>query len=113
MAHREATFPRFDMVVLALSPRIRRGVYAFVGLVELAIYAVVMWYVLRFTWQGIVDDRTMQIGADFWPIWPVLVMMPLAFFLMMLEMGRLVWSDMRGPRDDAPSSDNDNVSAAF
>jgi len=47
------------------------------------------------------------------PIWPVLVMMPLAFFLMMLEMGRLVWNDMRGPRDDAPSSDNDNVSAAF
>jgi TRAP-type C4-dicarboxylate transport system permease small subunit len=113
MAHREATFPRFDMVVLALSPRIRRGVYVFVGLVELAIYAVVMWYVLRFTWQGIVDDRTMQIGADFWPIWPVLVMMPLAFFLMLLEMVRLVWLDMRGEREDPPSSDNDNVSAAF
>lgn len=113
MAHREATFPRFDMVVLALSPRIRRAVYVFVGLVELAIYAVVMWYVLRFTWQGILDDRTMQIGADFWPIWPVLVMMPLAFFLMMLEMGRLVWNDMRGERKDPPSSDNDNVSAAF
>ena len=113
MAHREATFPRFDMVVLALSPRIRRWVCVFVGLVELVIYAVVMWYVLRFTWRGIVDDRTMQIGADFWPIWPVLVMMPLAFFLMMLEMGRLVWKDMLGPRNDAPPSDNDNVSAAF
>lgn len=113
MAHREATFPRFDMVVNALPPVPRRAVHVLVGLVELAVYAVVMWYVLRFTWQGIVDDRTMQIGADFWPIWPVLVMMPLAFFLMMLEMGRLVWRDMRGEREEPPSSGNDNVSAAF
>lgn len=113
LAHREATFPRFDMVVLALSPRVRRWVYVFVGLVELAIYAVVLWYVMRFTWKGILDDRTMQIGADFWPIWPVLVMMPLAFFLMMLEMGRLVWCDMRGERQDPPTADGDNVSAAF
>ena len=55
----------------------------------------------------------MQIGADFWPIWPVLVMMPLAFFLMMLEMGRLVWNDLTGERQETPLSDNDNVSAAF
>lgn len=113
MAHREATFPRFDMVVLAMSRRIRRVVYVSIGLVELAIYAVVMWYVLRFTWQSIADDRTMQIGADFWPIWPVLVMMPLAFFLMMLEMVRLVWLDMTAERAELSSSCNDNVSAAF
>jgi TRAP-type C4-dicarboxylate transport system permease small subunit len=113
MAHREATFPRFDTVVLALPPRLRRAVQVFVGLVELAVYAVVMWYVLRFTWKGILDDRTMQIGADFWPIWPVLVMMPLAFGLMMLEMLRLVWCGMRGERETPPSSANDNVSAAF
>lgn len=113
MAHREATFPRFDMLVNAMSPGVRRVVQVLVGVVELAVYAVVMWYVLRFTWQGMADDRTMQIGADFWPIWPVLVMMPLAFFLMMLEMLRLVWCDIRGERQQAPASGNDNVSAAF
>ncbi|GLS14820.1 TRAP transporter small permease [Hydrogenophaga electricum] len=113
MAHREATFPRFDMLVNAMPARVRRAVQVLVGVVELAIYAVVMWYVLRFTWQSIVEDRTMQVGADFWPMWPVLVMMPLAFFLMMLEMLRLVWKDLRGEGHPPPASGNDNVSAAF
>lgn len=112
MAYREGTFPRFDMLVNALPAGVRRVVQVVVGMVELLVYAVVMWYVLRFTWQSILDDRTMQIGSDFWPIWPVLVMMPLAFLLMMLEMIRLVWGNMRGKRHEPPSSDN-NVSAAF
>lgn len=113
LAHREGSFPRFDMLVEALAPVWQRWVRLLVGAVELAVYAVVMWYVLRFTWQGILEDRTMQIGTDFWPMWPVLVMMPLAFFLMMLEMLRQIWNDIcgRGPGADAP--EKEPVSAAF
>ena len=81
--------------------------------VEFAVHAVVMWYVLRFTWKGIEIDRTMQIGTDFWPVWPVLVMMPLAFGLMMLEMGRLIWHDIRAQGADPQHRETDNVSAAF
>lgn len=113
LAHREGTFPRFDMVVNAMPAGARRFVLATVLLVELAIYAVVMWYVLRFTWQSIQADRTMQIGTDFWPVWPLLVMMPLAFALMMLEMCRLVWRDIRVADIDAERRETDNVSAAF
>lgn len=113
MAHREGTFPRFDMVVNAIPQRLRRYVLVGVLLVEFAVHAVVMWYVLRFTWKSIAIDRTMQIGTDFWPVWPILVMMPLAFALMMLEMGRLIWRDLRAQSLDAERSETDNVSAAF
>jgi TRAP-type C4-dicarboxylate transport system permease small subunit len=113
LAHRQGTFPRFDMVVNALPMRLRRHVLVAVLLVEFAIYAFVMWYVLRFTWQSIEADRTMQIGTDFWPVWPILVMMPLAFALMMLEMGRLIWQDIRMSGVDAQRQETDNVSAAF
>lgn len=113
LAHREGTFPRFDMVVNALPPAVRRPVTVAVLIVEFAIYAVVMWYVLRFTWKSIEVDRTMQIGTDFWPVWPILVMMPVAFALMMLEMGRLVWRDIRSRGVDAQPRETDNVSAAF
>lgn len=113
LAHRQGTFPRFDMVVNALPMRLRRNVLVAVLLVEFAIYAFVMWYVLRFTWQSIEADRTMQIGTDFWPVWPILVMMPLAFALMMLEMGRLIWQDIRMSGVDAQRRETDNVSAAF
>jgi len=113
LAHRQGTFPRFDMVVNGLSPNARRWVNAVVLLVELVVYAVVMWYVLRFTWTSIENDRTMQIGTDFWPIWPILVMLPLAFALMMLEMCRLVWDEISGASLQRAKAESDNVNAAF
>lgn len=113
LAHRQGTFPRFDMVVNSFSPNARRWVNAVVLLVELVVYAVVMWYVLRFTWTSIENDRTMQIGTDFWPIWPILVMLPLAFALMMLEMCRLVWDEISGASLQRAKAESDNVNAAF
>jgi len=105
LAHRQGTFPRFDMVVNVLPRRVRRWVQVFVLLVELVLYAVLMWYVLRFTWSSISGGRTMQIGTGFWPIWPILVMVPLAFGLMMLEMCRLAWLHMRGAPDAEESAE--------
>lgn len=113
LAHREGIFPRFDMVVNALPATVRRVAEVAVLVVEFVIYAVVMWYVLRFTWNGIEADRTMQIGTDFWPLWPILVMMPLAFALMMLEMARLIWRDVRAGGVALQRRETDNVSAAF
>lgn len=113
LAHRQGTFPRFDMVINSFSPATRRWVNAVVLLVELVVYAVVMWYVLRFTWTSIENDRTMQIGTDFWPIWPILVMLPLAFALMMLEMCRLVWDEISGASLQRAKAESDNVNAAF
>lgn len=113
LAHRQGTFPRFDMVINSFSPATRRWVSAVVLLVELVVYALVMWYVLRFTWTSIENDRTMQIGTDFWPIWPILVMLPLAFALMMLEMCRLVWDEISGASLQRAKAESDNVNAAF
>ena len=101
------------MAVNALPKSVRRFVTAVVVMVELVIYMVVMWYVLRFTWNSIDIGRTMQIGTDFWPVWPIVVMMPLAFGLMMLEMLRLIWRDIRNGGDGGPQQETDNVSAAF
>jgi len=112
LAHRQGTFPRFDMVVNALPRRARRWVQVFVLLVELVLYAVLMWYVLRFTWSSISGGRTMQIGTGFWPVWPILVMVPLAFGLMMLEMCRLAWLHVRGA-PDAEQSGGDAGNPAF
>ena len=47
-------------------------------------------------------------------IWPVLVMMPLAFALMMLEMCRLVWVELSGTKAaDEPKAEADCVNPAF
>jgi TRAP-type C4-dicarboxylate transport system permease small subunit len=113
LAHREGTFPRFDMLEGVMPRSLRRIAKVFVLVVELTIYAVVMWYVLRFTWESISIDRTMQIGTDFWSAWPILVMMPLAFSLMMLEMCRLIYHDIRHSGSDPQKRETDSVSAAF
>jgi TRAP-type C4-dicarboxylate transport system permease small subunit len=95
IAHREGMFPRLETFVDAQPPRRRTVIAALVTAVEIALYAVFMWYILRFVWTSIQSNRTMQIGTSFWPLWPILLMMPLAFGLMLLEMGRLLYRDIR------------------
>lgn len=114
LAHRRGLFPRLDIAVNALPAGAQRWVNAFVLLVELAVYGVMMWYVVRFTWRGIDSGRTMQIGTDFWPMWPVLVMMPLAFGLMMLEVARQAWTEIArgGPEGAEPAREQDYINPA-
>lgn len=95
IAHREGMFPRLESFADALPPKRRVRLAIVVMVVEIAVYAVFLWYVSRFVWTSILSNRTMQIGTDFLPLWPILVMMPLAYVLMLLEMGRLLHRDIR------------------
>ena len=95
MAHREGTFPRLETFSESAPPRRRAAVSALVLAVEIGIYAIVLWYVTGFVWSSIKTHRTMQVGTDFWPLWPIIIMMPLAFALMLLEMIRLFAADLR------------------
>jgi TRAP-type C4-dicarboxylate transport system permease small subunit len=95
IAHRDGLFPRLEAFADVLAPRRRTLVAAMAMIVEIAVYAVFMWFIARFVWGSIVQNRTMQIGTNFLPLWPILVMMPLAFGLILLEMGRLLYRDFR------------------
>ncbi|MGB3502678.1 MAG: TRAP transporter small permease [Mesorhizobium sp.] len=95
IAHREGMFPRLEMFADAQPPRRRALIATIVMLVELAIYLTFFWYIWRFVSTSIQTNRTMQIGTSFLPLWPILIMMPLAFGLMILEMFRLLYRDVR------------------
>ena len=95
LAHREGTFPRLGMVQAALPPRVRAGGEAIVLMVEVVVFTLLCWYAARFAWEGYLDDREMQIGATYWPLFPVLAIVPLAFGLMLAEMVRQVVADVR------------------
>lgn len=106
LAHREGMFPRLEGLTDSFPPRIRALIGAFVLLVEVVIYAFILWLILRFVADSIRVNRPMQIGSDFWPMWPILVMMPLAFGLMLLEMLRLFYRDFRRVLGHEPPSDD-------
>lgn len=95
IAHREGTFPRLTLLEDRMSPRTRIAVGVLVLGVELIVYAVVFWYVLRFAWAGVAEQRTMRIATETWPLYPILVMVPLSFGLMLLEIARLFLRDAR------------------
>lgn len=95
VAHRDGIFPRLESIAGSLPPLPGRLVSIFVLVVEIAIYATLMWFVLLFVWQSIRTGRTMQVGIHYLPLWPVIVMMPLSFGLMIVEMARLLAADMR------------------
>lgn len=95
IAHREGIFPRLDSIAGSLPSFWSRLISLFVLLVEIAIYVTLLWFVTLFVWQSIKTGRTMQVGAQYLPLWPVIVMMPLSFGLMIVEMVRLLAADAR------------------
>lgn len=104
MAHREGSFPRFELLEARLSPRLRRWIDAVVLTVEIAVFIVVLAYCARFAWDAVASARQMQIGTDLWPAWPVIVMIPLGFALMLAEMVRLLWATVTGGDGAGPPS---------
>ncbi len=95
LAHRDGMFPRFEILSDAVAPTVRASLAILVLVVEVAVFAVVLWYLTNFAWGAIEAGRTMQIGTEYWPIWPVIAMAPIAFALMLLEMLRLLWVEIR------------------
>ncbi|MCC5809123.1 MAG: TRAP transporter small permease subunit [Ectothiorhodospiraceae bacterium] len=107
LAHREGTFPKLEMLSYALPERLRLSVSALVLLVEVVVFAVLLFYVSQFAWNSYLDGRRAQIGTGYWQLYPVLAMVPLAFGLMWLEMVRLFVRDcvglVRGPGGAGPA----------
>lgn len=95
IAHREGTFPRFELLADTLPDLPRKLIAVLVVLVEAVVYAVLFWLVIRFTANAIDQQRTMQIGTGVVAMWPVLIFAPLMIALVLLEALRLVWRDFR------------------
>lgn len=95
LAHRAGTFPRLELIEDALPPRAHAWMKALVLAVEVVVFSLLLWYVAGFAWQGYVSGRQMQVGTTYWPLYPVLAMVPLSFGLMLAEMVRLVVEEVR------------------
>lgn len=95
IAHREGTFPRFELLADTLPDLPRKLIAVLVVLVEAVVYAVLFWLVIRFTANAIDQQRTMQIGTGVVAMWPVLIFVPLMIVLVLLEALRLLWRDLR------------------
>ena len=56
---------------------------------------MLVWFVSWFAVDAIQTGRQMQVGTGFWPLWPVVIFVPFAFGLMVIEMLRVIWVDLR------------------
>lgn len=110
LAYREGAFPRLAVIVDGLPARRRALAAVLVTLVELMIFAALVYYTGRFALDGIRTGLTAPIGTNHWPIYPVLAMVPLCFALMALEMVRLILADLRKVLGEAASDSDSEVS---
>ena len=110
LAHRDRMFPKFDMLQARLPPILYRILASLVMLVEIIIFLVVMWYVTHYAWNSVESGKQILISSTLCPIWPVILMVPLAFGLMLLEMFRLLWVTATG-RDTLTQTTEDKAKA--
>lgn len=85
LAHRDGIFPRLEVIADALPGRSGATVAIFVLGVELVIFLFILWYMITYSLTGWETGRTMQLGSGFFPVWPFIMMVPLALVLMCLE----------------------------
>ena len=87
LAHREGVFPRLELLPQVLPPRAGNALAVLALVVEALIFAFLTWRLAIFALDGFAAGRTMQLGSGYFPVWPFMAMVPLAFGLMVLEMG--------------------------
>lgn len=95
LAHREGSFPRLETLDAFRSSAFARLLAAAVLLVEGLIYALVLYYCAKFALMSWETGRQLQIGTGYWPSWPIAIMAPISFALMLVEVVRLITRDVR------------------
>ncbi|SDN83849.1 TRAP-type mannitol/chloroaromatic compound transport system, small permease component [Lutimaribacter pacificus] len=88
LAHRDGVFPRLEILPNILPKRLGNAVAILALTVELAIFVYLTWRLSLFSLAGFESGRTMQLGSGYFPVWPFMMMVPVAFGLMLIEM---VW----------------------
>ncbi|MEQ5871549.1 TRAP transporter small permease [Sagittula sp. NFXS13] len=86
IAHRDGVFPRLEILPQLLKPRLGNALAVLALLVELAVFMYLTWRLGVFAINGMEAGRTMQLGSRYFPVWPFMMMVPLAFGLMVIEM---------------------------
>lgn len=94
LAYRDGAFPKLEVIVKLMPIRLRAASGVLVTGVELVIFFTLIYYTGVFAFDGIASRLTAPIGANYWPIYPVLAMVPLAFGLMIIEMLNLLFADL-------------------
>lgn len=95
MAHRDGQFPRLELLQNWAPGAVGKAISAFVLMIEVIVYSVVLWYCWKFAMAAMASGRQFQIGTGFWLAWPVAIMAPLSFALMLVEVVRLMLRDAR------------------
>lgn len=90
LAHADGAFPRMEVLDTAFPRGIALLVRAVILIAELAIYAILLYYCTLFAIKAWDTGRQLQIGTRLWPAWPVIIMAPLAFALIAVEILRLL-----------------------
>ena len=95
LAHRDGFFPRLELMADALPPRQGAIAAIVVLIVELVLFLFILRHMVVFSYTSLVTDRMMQLGSGYFPVWPFIMMVPLAFGLMIIEM---LWQIARSIR---------------
>ncbi len=95
LAHRDGVFPKLELLPNMLSNRLGNALAILALAIELAIFLYLTWRMALFGLSGFENGRTMQLGSGYFPVWPFMWMVPVAFGLMVIEMVWQIGGHMR------------------
>ena len=79
-----------EILLMALSPRLRAWMTVLVGLACIGVCLVIAWYGFDVTLRDYLQNEKDVRSMDF-PRWMVIGFIPLSFFMMAIEFARFLW----------------------
>ncbi|BBO73094.1 hypothetical protein DSCW_05110 [Desulfosarcina widdelii] len=84
-SYRVELWPKLDIFIEQLDPAKRRSVNLVTLSIEFLLYFLITIFTANYALKMVNEGRLMQAGATMYPLYPVLCIVPFAFFILSLE----------------------------
>jgi len=84
-SYRIGMWPNLDIFINKMTPTKKRWVKLSTLGIEFVLYSIVAIFTLNYSYEMTLENRMMQAGSATYPLYPILWVVPLAFFLLLIE----------------------------
>lgn len=83
--YRAGVLPRFDLLKNKLGDRVERIFSLSVSVIEVIVFSVLAYYAFPAAYLAFIDKRSVLAGGGALTTWPVFMLLPLSFTVMLLD----------------------------
>lgn len=91
--YRVGLWPKLEIIIGSMRPSNARIVNLITLGIELVLYLIAAYFTMAYAYEMTLERRQMQAGSLTYPLYPILLTVPFAFFMLSLEVFLKLWKE--------------------